>query len=442
MNTRAISRRFFIQSTATASLAAGCLVSGAATAAPRRISANEKIHVAVIGLGGMGRSHFDRLLGNGEVRVIAGCDPDTARQQAAKDEAAKTAQTVSTYADFREMLQAHPDLDAVFVATPDHWHALATIACLEQGKDVYCEKPLALTIEEGRAMVNAARRLDRVVQVGTMQRSDQPQFRHVCELVRNGRIGTLERVVCFFGENPYSEFVPEAPPPANLDWNLWLGPAPYRAFNPQIHPYYFRYFRDYSGGMLTDWGVHLFDIAQWGMDKDHTSPRRVEAKVEYWKDNLYEFPRYSRIRYDYGDVVLEWIQTSEEERKKIEPGEGYGTKFYGSEGEVSVNRSGYAARNKQGGAINEELGPNDLRLYAATSHHDDFFQCLRTRNRPICDVEIGHRDAVISHLGNIATRLGRPLDYDPDQELFPNDPAANRMISKPMRAPWHLQEPV
>jgi predicted dehydrogenase len=433
------SRRQFLQTTALAGMAAAMPRAGATVSS---VSANEKIIVGVIGLGGMGRSHFDRLLRNPQVQVVAGVDPDANRQQAAKDEAATVSQTVATYADFREMLQAHPDLDAVFVATPDHWHALATITCLQAGKDVYCEKPLALTIVEGRAMVNAARRFDRVVQVGTMQRSDQPQFRHVCELVRNGRIGQVERVVCFFGENPQSEFVPDAPPPANLNWDLWLGPAPYRSFNPKIHPYNFRYFRDYSGGMLTDWGVHLFDIAQWGLDKDHTSPRRIEAQAEYWPDNLYEFPRYSRVRYDYGDVVLEWVQATEEERKSIEPGEGYGTKFYGTEGEAVVNRGGYAVRGKQGKKVDEVLGPNDLRLYASANHHEDFFACMRRRTRPICDVEVGHRGATISHLGNIAIRLGRALEYDPEKEVFLNDTAANRMLSKPMRGPWHLQEPV
>ncbi|MBI3119045.1 MAG: Gfo/Idh/MocA family oxidoreductase [Candidatus Hydrogenedentes bacterium] len=431
-----LSRRRFLQRAGLAAAAAS-FSPRYAQAALKKISANEKIHVASIGVGGMGRSHFDRLLKNDEVRLIAASDPDAQRQQAAKEKAAESGQEVATYTHFPEMLDAHPDIDAVFVATPDHWHALATIACLRAGKDVYCEKPLALTLAEGRAMVEHARRFGRVVQMGTMQRSDQAQFRHACELVHNGRIGTLQKVVCFFGDNPRSEYVPDEEPPAYLDWDFWLGPAPWRRFNKMIHPYNFRYFRDYSGGMLTDWGVHLFDIAQWGAGKDHTSPRRIESESRMYQENLYEYPQVCRVRYDYGDVVFEWQQGTPEVAE-IEHGENYGTKFYGTEGEVFVNRGGYAARDNKGNAINEVVGPNDIHLYASASHHGDFFQAMHTRKPPICDVEIGHRATAISHLGNISLRVGRSLEYDPDKEFFPNDPAANKMIAKPMRAPWRL----
>ncbi len=268
-----------------------------------------------------------------------------------------------------------------------------------------------------------------------MQRSDMPQFRHACELVRNGRIGTLERVVCFFGANPQADYVPDENPPDYLDWDLYLGPAPWRPYNPLIHPYNFRYFRDYSGGLLTDWGVHLFDIAQWGMGADGTSPRRIEADFTYYQDNMYEFPKQARIQYQYEGVLLEWVQGSDE---VFEQGEGYGTKFYGTEGQVFVNRGGYRARGKDGGALDEAIGPHELRLYQAGSHHQNFFDCMRTRERPICDVAVGHRATAISHLGNIAGWLGRPLRYDPDAQRFPEEEPANRLLTKPMRAPWHV----
>lgn len=433
-HSRLTRRQFLERGAAAAGIAAAPLLAHGQPG-NRPISANNKILLGFVGVGGMGRSHFDRLIENPEVRLAAVCDVDARRRRAAMDFAVEHGQPAAGYNDFREMLDRHPELDAVFVATPDHWHALATIHAIRAGKDVYCEKPLALTIGEGRKMVEAARRYNRVVQVGTMQRSDMPQFRHACELVRNGRIGALERVVCFFGPNPRADYVPEEPPPNYLDWNRYLGPAPRRAYNPLIHPYNFRYFRDYSGGMLTDWGVHLFDIAQWGMGADQTSPRRVEAEFTYYRDNMYEFPKQARIAYQYAGVTLEWVQGFDEE---FEPGEGYGTKFYGSEGEVFVNRSGYAARNKQGGPVNETIGPYETHLYAAASHHQDFFDCMRTRARPICDVAIGHRTTTISHLGNIAGWLGRPLDYDPDREVFPDHEPANRLLFKPMRAPWHV----
>lgn len=432
---RPLTRRTFLNRSALASLAATGVTRSARASKP--ISANEKFHLGFIGLGGMGRSHFDRLLVHDGVRIVAGSDPDRQRQDQARAKAAEHELQVATYVDFREMLETHPDLDAVFVATPDHWHALASIHCMHVGLDVYCEKPLTLTIAEGQRMVETARRYGRICQVGTMQRSDQPQFRHTCELVLNGRIGAVERVVCFFGATPRADLVPDEAPPAYLDWDFYLGPAPWRPYNAHIHPYSFRYFRDYSGGMLTDWGTHLFDIAQWGLGKDHTSPRRVEAEQEMYPDNLFEFPEKARIFYDYGDVRLEWRQGTTE-TAEIEPGESYGTKFYGSEGEIFVNRASYAVRDKLGKPLDESLGTDAVQLYEATSHHDDFFEAMRTRKPPICDVAIGHRATAIAHLGNIAMRLGRPLDYEPDSETFPGDAAANRMIEKPLRAPWRI----
>jgi predicted dehydrogenase len=438
MTSRRLSRRQFIQqSTAAAALAA---TAGPAFGLMRPISANERIHLGFIGVGGMGRSHFDRLVNHPEVRIIAVADPDQRRQQAAQDHATQNGTTdVAAYTRYHEMLEAYPDLDAVFVATPDHWHALATADCIRAGKDVYCEKPLTLTIQEGQELVRLARAYGRIVQMGTMQRSDMPQFRTACELVRNGRIGELERVVCFFGVNPHAEYIPDEAPPAYLDWDFYLGPAPAREFNPQIHPYNFRYFRDYSGGMLTDWGVHLFDIAQWGMDKDETGPARIEADVQHYRDNLYEFPRVQHIVYTYGDGQrLEWHQGTPEQAAGFEPDQGYGTKFYGSEGEVFVNRATYTARDKKGNPLDETLGPDAERLYAATSHHQDFFDAMRSRDLPICDVAIGHRATSISHLGNIAVRLGRPVQFDPLAQAFPGDPAANALLSKTYRAPWRL----
>ncbi|MCC6489864.1 MAG: Gfo/Idh/MocA family oxidoreductase [Candidatus Hydrogenedentes bacterium] len=403
------------------------------SAIPRTPGPNDRIVLGFIGVGGMGRSHFDRLLAHPDVHIAAVADPDSQRQQDAKAKAAESKVAIDAYTDFRELLE-RDDIDAVFVATPDHWHALAATSAMQAGKDVYCEKPLALTIAEGRAIVDTSRRYGRVCQMGTQQRSDW-WFRHACEVVRNGRIGQVTKAVCFFGSNPYQAWQPDEEPPATFDWNLWLGPAPWRPFNRAIQPYNFRYVRDYSGGMLTDWGVHLFDIAQWGLGKDATSPKRVEAQGRMYADNMYEFPKVMQIQYDYGDVQLEWVQGADE---NVEQGQGYGTKFFGSDGEVFVNRGGYRLHPKSGITIDENIGGNDLRLYESPGHHQDFFNCMRTRTLPICDVATGHRSTCISHLGNISFRLGRPLEFDPDAQRFVNDDAANHMLEKPMRAPWHL----
>lgn len=434
MANQGVTRRGFLRQ-AGVSLTGAALVDVAARrtayAATRRVSANERIALGFIGVGGMGRSHFDRLLRNNQVAIVAAADVDRQRQQAAKDKAAEAGVTIATHTDFRDMLEQHPTIDAVFIATPDHWHAPASTAAMKAGKDVYCERPLTLTIAEGRAMVETARRYARVVQAGTQQRSDQKQFLHACELVRNGRIGEVKRTVCFFGPNPRQDCYPDEDPPEYLDWDLWLGPAPWRPFNRCIHPYNFRFFRDYSGGLLADWGVHLLDIAQWGLGKDDTSPVRIEAEGAMFEDNLYDFPLTMQIVYDYGDCTIEWQQGMNEE---FELGEGYGTKFYGTDGDLFVNRGGYKIHPRPGRKIDERIGPADIRLYDSPGHHQDFLDCMRTRKKPICDVEIAHRTTTISHLGNIAFRLGRPLRYDPANETFPNDPIATRMLSKPARA--------
>lgn len=432
------SRRGFLQGVggAAAAVAACRVCPGRARAALERGGANEKIVVGIAGIGVRGRAHFARLRKRDDVVIAAVCDPDKQYQAEARAEAEKYGLVIDTYVDYRHMLEGHPEIDAVFVATPDHWHALITIECLRAGKDVFCEKPLGLTVAEGRAMVEAARRYGRVVQVGTMQRSDQPQFRQACELVRNGRIGAVDRVVCFYGANPRHDFVASEAAPLHLDWDFYLGPAPERAYNPLIHPRMFRFFRDFSGGILTDWGVHLLDIAQWGLGKDDTSPKRIEAETEMYADNLYEFPRLQHVEYDYGDARVAWW--SDDGPKDFEQGQEYGTKFYGTEGEICVNREGLWARGKDGGLLDLELGEGALRLYASTNHHDDFFDAMRRRTRPICDVEIGHRATALSHLGNIASWLGRPLAYDPVGEVFPGDPAATALLRKPMRAPWRV----
>ncbi len=439
MSERTITRRFFVNKVCLAAVGAwgaAAIRPRPASAAVSRAAANEKIVLGFIGAGGMGRSHFDRLCAHPEVTFAAVADPDRQRLNAAQTHAAGYGMNIEIYVDFREMLERHPDIDAVFVATPDHWHALATVHCLRAGKDVYCEKPLALTIAEGRAIVETARRYGRIVQVGTMQRSDQGQFRHVCELVRNGRIGTVSKAVCFFDANPYHEYITPEPPPDYLDWDFYLGPAPWRPFNRLIHPYNFRYFRDYSGGLLTDWGVHLFDIAQWGLGKDATSPVRIESESEMYPDNMYEFPRFQHITYSYGDVEIEWW--SDSKQHPFEPGQSYGTKFYGSEGEICVNRGGYWIHGKDGKVINEDLGLNDVRLYASPGHHQDFFNAMRSRRPPVCDAETGHRATAISHLGNIAARAGRPVVYDPVKEAFSQDETASKLLHRPMRAPWRL----
>ncbi len=439
-NERWVSRREFLRRSGMGAAGLGLAVSGCATikagvgtSGRKKVPPSETLVIGMIGVGGMGSGHLGGLLGMSDAVVAAVCDVDENRRGNAKkrvDDVAqrRNAPKADVYNDYRRLLDRN-DIDAVLIATPDHWHALTTIHSCQAGKDVYVEKPLTITIKEGRAMVDAARRYDRVVQMGTQQRS-QSHFRHVCELVQNGRIGTVKLARTWFGSNPHSDWVPDTDPPPGLDWNMWLGPAPWVPYNPQRHPYNFRYFRDYSGGLLTDWGVHLNDIAQWGMGADMTGPHTIEAMGTMYEDNMFEFPRLMTIKYEYENFDLIWTQGEE----PFEPGKGYGIMFYGDKGRIFVDRGGY----KVYGDVDETIGPSDIQLYRSPDQKRNWIDCIRARTRPISEVEIGHHSTTLSHLGNISFLLGRKVHWDHEQEQFIGDDAANRMVSKPYRAPWHL----
>ena len=406
---------------------AGAMAVGAALPAfiPARalgaegVGPNSKLTMGFIGVGGMGSGHLGAFVSDPQVKVLAVCDvyePHRSRAQVVADCAA--------YNDYRELLD-RDDIDAVLIATPDHWHALTSIHACQAGKDVYCEKPLSLTIEDGRAMVEAVRRYGRVFQTGSQQRSDD-NFRFACELVRSGRIGKLHTVRVGIGGAPTSGWEPNTDPPPELDWNMWLGPAPWAPYNPQRCIYNFRWFWDYSGGKMTDWGAHHNDIAQWGMGTEHTGPIHIKAtRAIFPSDGLYETATEFDIVYEYANGVT-----------LITSSDGHGVKFEGPDGWVHVDRGFLETFPKE--LMQEQLGPGDVHLYRSPGHHEDWLNCIRTRQRPICDVEIGYKSIVTCHLGNIAIRTGRALHWDPDHEHFVGDDEANRWISKPYRAPWHL----
>jgi predicted dehydrogenase len=337
-----------------------------------------------------------------------------------------------SHADFRELLD-RKDIDAVTIATPDHWHALVALYALKRGKDVYCEKPLALTIGEGQALVRAARARDRVFQVGSQQRSDG-RFRLASELVRNGRLGKIRTVETRIGENPQSPSIPGCQPAPELDWDFWLGPTPRVDFaelkdGNKIYTrchYDFRWWYDYSGGKMTDWGAHHNDIAQWALGMDGSGPIRVEGSGEppSTMPNSYNcHPKFRAVfTYPSGTEV---ICTSAGEN---------GVKFIGDDGKwIFVSRDKIDASDKK--LIDEPLPANATRLYTSNDHMRDFLECMKSRKRPICDVEIGHRSVTVCHLGNVAIRSGKKVGWNPATEAFlEND--LNSWTMRPMRAPW------
>ena len=421
--TSRLTRRRFLKASAAA-LAAPAIVPATALGKGDRLPPSERITVACIGVANMGGSHVSGFLYRGDAQLIAVCDVDRSiREPQRKRVDAFYARKLrkgsykacAGYSDFRELL-ARDDLDAVCIATPDHWHAPIVIEAAKAGKDIYCEKPLSLTIREGRAMVNAVRRYSCVLQTGTQRRSGfNGRFRLACELVRSGRIGKVLTVHTGVGGPPIDCYLPAEPVPEGLDWDMWLGPAPYRPYNSILQPYSWRPYRDYSGGNMTNTGAHFFDIAQWGLGMDESGP--VEIIPPNGKD-------VKVLTYRYANGALLYDRGARE------------AVFTGTDGKIEVNTHEVKTWPEEIGR--EPIGPNDVHLYDSPNHRGNFLDCIRDRSRPVCDVEVGCRSATVCHLGNIAYALKRPLRWNPDKEEFIDDAEANRWLDRPRRAPWRI----
>jgi predicted dehydrogenase len=386
---------------------------------------NDQIVMAAIGVGGQGTGIMKWAIKKPGVKVVAVCDLDTDhRKKAAKE----VGSDCHEYKDFRELL-AKEDLDAVTIGTVDHWHALTSIAAMKAGCDVYCEKPLSLTIEEGKAMVKAARKYDRVFQTGSQQRSDK-RYRLACELVRNGRLGQVHTAEARIGDNPTGGPFKTSPVPEGLDWDFWKGPTADVPYIKERCHYEFRWWYEYSGGKLTDWGAHHNDIAQWALGMDGSGPVSVTAsgKKPSDKPDCYNWHPHFAVTYKYANGT-HLITSSDGEN---------GNRFVGDNGWIFVNRERIEASDKW--LLDEPLHGEAVRLYVSNDHMGNFIDGIRTRKRPICDVEVGYRSVTVCHLGAIALRLGIPLDWDPKAERFvgPRADKGNAMISREMRSPWRL----
>jgi predicted dehydrogenase len=396
----------------------------------------EKVTVGFIGVGKMGRAHVAALMERPDVQAVAVCDVVRERTESARQwvethyadqTKSGTYKGVKAYSDFRELLQ-HPGLDVVVIATPDHWHANAAVLAARAGKHVYCEKPLTLTVAEGRALVRAARRHNVVVQTGSQQRSDA-RFRQACELVRNGKLGRIHTIrVGLPAVNFAGPAVADSTPPAQLDYDFWLGPAPQRPYNEKRVHYNFRFFWDYSGGQMTNFGAHDLDIVQWALGMDESGPLSVEGTAQFHPERWYEVPRTSELTYTYPGGV------------RVLVGQGNGTpggaRFEGSDGWIHVNRR--AITGEPASLLRTEFGERDVRLAVSSNHHQNWLESIRAGRRPICDVEVGHRSATVCHLGSIALRTGRPLRWDASSETVQGDEEQQRMLQRPYRDPWRL----
>lgn len=392
---------------------------------------NDRITMGFIGVGTQGRYLLNGFLNNSEVQVLAVCDVDTTRREFSKNTVNefyskknnKEYKGCDGYNDFRDLIKRN-DIDTVCIATPDHWHAIPVIMSANAKKDIYCEKPLSLTIKEARDMVNAVRKNNRVFQTGSMQRSSR-EFLKACELVRNGYIGKIKEVYVNVGGPSRWCDLPEEPMEPGLDWDLWLGQAPKRPYNsvlsPRgVHKHFpaWRNYREYSGGGMTDWGAHHFDIAQWGLGMDESGP--VEIIPPDGKD-------VKKLTFKYANGVVMYHGGL--------PDYKYGVVFVGEKGKICVDRGRFLAEPEEI-AAEYKIGSAPIKLYNSNNHLKDFLQCVRTRQRPICDVEIGCRSVTVCHLGNLAYWYKRPLKWDPVKERFIGDDEANSWLDRPKRAPW------
>lgn len=390
---------------------------------------SNKITVGFIGVGDHGLAwNLSFYLKNSAAKVVAVCDVDSTRLIRAQETVNERYGNEDCWGtkDFRELL-ARKDIDAVMISTPDHWHTLISLMAIQAGKDVQCEKP-TLTIDEGKVLAAAVRKHKRVFQTSTEDRAI-PVYHRMAELVRNGRIGKLQRIEVILPKQPTMAGDPTPQPvPKSLDYEMWLGPAPFQPYAKDRVHYHFRWIWDYSGGIICDWGTHLFDTAQWANDTELSGPVEVAGTGTHWTGGLYDTVKDYDVTYRYANGV---VMTCKPGNPSI--------KFIGTDGWVGNTgwRGPLQASSEE--ILNSKIGPNEVLLYTnPEGEHDDFLKCVRSRKDPYFPVEIGHRVSTICHMANIMIRLGRKLKWDPQAERFIDDDEANKMLDRPRRDPWQL----
>lgn len=400
------------------------------------VAPSERVTVGCIGTGGKGRHNTEQFLGFADCQVLAVCDVDARHMQMAHEMInQKYGNTdCASFGDYRELV-ARPDLDVICVSTPDHWHALATVAALEAGKDVYCEKPLANSVFEGRAICRAAARNGRIVQTGSHERSGDDR-RHACELVRNGRIGKLHTIRINLPNTDghhlqvkqWLDPAPEMPVPESLNWDLWLGHTPLVPYTEKRCHFWWRFITSYGGGEMTDRGAHVIDLAQLGAGKDDTGPVEYIAKGSRNASGLFD----AFMDYVFVNIYADGL-------KMIGSANGpRGLKFEGDEGWIFIHVHDPKVEASDPRILESKLGPNELSLGRSPGHHRNFIDCVRSRQEPMAPAEVGHRTGTICHLNNIAMKLGRAVRWDPINEVCVDDDEANALLKPDMRSPWHL----
>lgn len=426
-----MNRRNFIEKTTTG-VAAVTILPRHVLGGKGFIAPNDRINIGYIGTGKQARGLLNNISKGKETVTLAASDVFRQKLDIFVQEANKSNTTngmshsVEGHHYYRELLE-RDDIDAVVIASPDHWHAQMVVDAAKAGKDIYCEKPLALTVAEGRAMVNATRKYDRVFQTGNMQRSWR-DFRHAVELVRNGYIGEINEVNVSVGEPVKQCNLPTQEVPEGLDWNEWVGPSLYRDYHEDLAPpdvngpwAWWRGYRNYGGGLITDWGAHMFDIVQWALDMDGSGPVKFLPPAEPGQSHGLT------MVYENGVRVNHTLWGGEKDGNAIQ--------FIGTEGRIEVSR-GFLRTFPDARMEDMPIKGTEERVYFSDNHYQDWIEAIRHRTKPISDVEIGHRTASVCNVTNIAYELQRPLLWDPLTERFVGDDFANLMVGRSYRGTW------
>ena len=394
-------------------------------------SPSETVRLGLIGCGGQGRGDARNASRHG--KIVAVCDVDSGHLATAQ----RAFPGAEGYSDFRKLLD-RDDIDAVICGTVDHWHTLVAMAAMKAGKDIYCEKPLTLTIDEGKRLVEVQRQTKRILQTGTQQRSDA-HFRLACDLVRNGRIGRISKVEVWLPAGLRQGPFKTSKVPDGFDYDFWMGQTPVTPYVKERTHFSFRYWWDYSGGTMTDWGAHHNDIVLWALGKDRSGPVSVEGKqlVEMIPGGFTAASEYA-VTYTYDNGVVHTCNSTTASEwhggVKDRNRQQHGIKFHGENGWIWVTRGIITASDRS--LLTEKLPEGAPRVYVSNDHMGNFIDCIKTRKPTICPAEIGHRSASLCHLGVIAIRLGRKLEWDPDKEQFVGDDEANKHVTRPMRKPY------
>jgi len=435
-----LSRRGFLAST-SAALGFPYI---SAMAAPGKPGANDRLTLAHIGIGGMGSNHLQQTLKferDGAVHLAALCDVDEKRLA---DAVAKCGPGVDAYRDYRYILE-RDDIDAVVIATPDHWHAVQAVQACESGKHVYVEKPTSVTINDGKAMIAATKKYNRVVQVGSQARSAKPAHQ-ACTYIRNGMLGKVHKATCWHKLNPTGGTDPDGTPPAQLDWDLWLGPLRWRPYNSAYCHAVFRWVMESGGGVIRDRGAHVMSIIRWCLDADEQMPVTIEAKGYPPNKGIWDCPPEMEVVYTFKDPdwQLIWAQPGDRQSNYPDKNDDFGMVFHGEDDTLVLDRDGTQydapekARNFKVPAGGVEVYRMDKYADYNMNHKEDWLQAIRTGATPCMDIEKGHRTATMCNLGNLSYLLGRTLRWDTKKQEIVDDPYANRQLSKPQRHPYHL----